>query len=90
MLAALVRGRAVVEIHRMSTPRGGNPELWLAALFDAISGWNGRYDAVGAAVAGIVDDGFWSPINRRSTFRPLPADGHDRAPVGRRRGSRRQ
>ena len=66
MLAALVRGRAVVETHRMSTPRGGNPELWLAALFDSISGWNGRYDAVGAAVTGIVDDGFWSPINRRT------------------------
>ncbi len=53
MLAALVRGDEVVETHKMPTPRSGDPEQWLTALFDAISGWIGRYDTVGIAVSGI-------------------------------------
>ncbi|WP_269930102.1 ROK family protein [Aminobacter sp. HY435] len=66
MLAALVRGDAVVETFKMPTPRGGDPEQWLTALFDAISGWKGRYDTVGVAVTGIIDDGCWSPLNRKT------------------------
>lgn len=66
MLAALGRGDEVVETHRMPTPRSGDPEQWLTALFDAISGWKGRYDTVGVAVTGIIDDGCWSPLNRKT------------------------
>ena len=66
MLAALVRGEMVVETHTMPTPRGGDPEAWLAALFVAIDGWKGRYDTIGVAVTGIIDEGCWSPLNRRT------------------------
>ncbi|WP_439500903.1 ROK family protein [Aminobacter ciceronei] len=66
MLAALVREDTVVETHKMPTPRSGDPEQWLTALFDAISGWKGRYDTVGVAVSGIIDDGCWSPLNRKT------------------------
>ncbi len=66
MLAALLRGNEVLETYRMPTPRSGDPEQWLTALFDAISGWKGRYDTVGVAVTGIIDDGCWSPLNRKT------------------------
>ena len=66
MLAALVSGSSVIETHKMPTPRGGDPEQWLIALFDAIAGWKGRYDTVGVAVTGIIDDGCWSALNRKT------------------------
>lgn len=66
MFAALVRGNKVIETHKMPTPRSGDPEQWLTALFDAISGWQGRYNTVGVAVSGIIDDGCWSPLNRKT------------------------
>lgn len=66
MLAALVRGDKVIETHKMPTPRSGDPEQWLTALFNAISGWKSRYDTVGVAVTGIIDDGCWSPLNRKT------------------------
>lgn len=66
MLAALVRGKDVVDTFKMPTPRGGDPEQWLTALFNAIADWQGRYDTVGVAVSGIVDDGCWSPLNRKT------------------------
>ncbi|PWK55865.1 ROK family protein, partial [Aminobacter sp. AP02] len=66
MLAALVRGNELLVTHKMPTPRSGDPVQWLTALFDAISGWKGRYDTVGVAVTGIIDDGCWSPLNRKT------------------------
>ncbi|PSJ57084.1 ROK family protein [Pseudaminobacter soli (ex Li et al. 2025)] len=66
MLAALVDGDAVLETQKMPTPRSGDPEQWLVALFDAIARWKGRYDKVGVAVTGIIDDGCWSPLNRKT------------------------
>ncbi|MGF6176198.1 ROK family protein [Ensifer sp. 4252] len=66
MLAALVRGQAVLETHKVATPRSGDPAEWLQALFDAIAAWKGRYDKVGVAVTGIVDDGHWSALNRNT------------------------
>ncbi|ODT55349.1 MAG: N-acetylmannosamine-6-phosphate 2-epimerase [Methylobacterium sp. SCN 67-24] len=66
MLAALVRGDEVVQTHKMPTPRSGDPEQWLTALFDAISSWTGSHDTVGVAVTGIIDDGCWSPLNRKT------------------------
>nr|WP_075289327.1 ROK family protein [Pararhizobium arenae] len=70
MLAALVRGGVVLETHKMPTPRGGNPEQWLEALFTAITSWQGRYATAGAAVTGIVDQGFWSALNRNTLDLP--------------------
>lgn len=75
MLAALVDGDTVVETHTMATPRSGDPESWLVALFTAIAGWNGRYETIGVAVTGIIDEGCWSPLNRRTLDIP------DRFPV---------
>lgn len=66
MLAALVHGQAVLETHRMATPRIGDPAEWLRALFDAIAMWKGRYDKIGVAVTGIVDNGHWSALNRNT------------------------
>lgn len=66
MLAALVRDRQVLETHKMATPRNGDPAEWLRGLFDAIDTWKGRYDKVGVAVTGIVDEGHWSALNRNT------------------------
>ena len=66
MLAALVRGTEIVDTLRMPTPRAGDPGQWLTALFSAIEPWRGAYGAVGAAVTGIVDDGHWSALNRKT------------------------
>lgn len=66
MLAALVRANTVMDTHKIATPRSGDPEQWLRALFDAIEPWRGRYDTVGAAVTGIVDSGLWSALNRKT------------------------
>lgn len=66
MLAALVRDNTVLDTHRMPTPRNGNPEQWLEALFTAIASWRGQYVTAGAAVTGIIDDGHWSALNRNT------------------------
>ena len=66
MLAALVRGCEVLDTLRLPTPAGGDPANWFAALFTAIEAWQGRYSAVGVAVTGIIDDGHWSALNRRT------------------------
>ncbi|WPE23242.1 ROK family protein [Shinella zoogloeoides] len=66
MLAALVRGTSVLDTVRLPTPADGDPAHWFAVLFAAIETWQGRYDAVGVAVTGIVDDGHWSALNRKT------------------------
>ncbi|MBD9650467.1 ROK family protein [Ensifer sp. ENS09] len=66
MLAALVRGTEIVDTHRMPTPREGDPAQWLTVLFGAIASWRGAYGSVGAAVTGIVDNGQWSALNRKT------------------------
>lgn len=66
MLAALVRGTEIVDTHRMPTPGEGDPAQWLTALFGAIASWRGGYGSVGAAVTGIVDNGQWSALNRKT------------------------
>ncbi|MFK0276523.1 ROK family protein [Ensifer sp. NPDC090286] len=66
MLAALVQGTEIVDTHRMPTPREGDPAQWLTALFGAIAPWRGAYGSVGAAVSGIVDNGQWSALNRKT------------------------
>ncbi|WEX07279.1 ROK family protein [Chelativorans sp. AA-79] len=66
MLAALVEGSAVVETFGMPTPSSGGPKDWLEALFAQVAPWHGRYDRVGVAVTGIVDDGHWSALNKKT------------------------
>jgi len=66
MLAALVRGDSVLVTHKMPTPRDGSPRLWLEMLFAAIAPWQGQYATAGAAVTGIIDDGHWSALNRKT------------------------
>jgi len=66
MLAALVEGAAVADTFSMPTPREGNPKEWLKALFRQIAPWQGRYGRIGIAVTGIVDDGRWSALNRKT------------------------
>lgn len=66
MLAALVRGTEIVDTLRMPTPREGDPAQWLTALFGTIASWRGMYSSVGVAVTGIVDDGQWSALNRKT------------------------
>ncbi|WP_295807441.1 ROK family protein [uncultured Nitratireductor sp.] len=67
MLAALVRGETVGDSLTLPTPKGqGGPAEWLEALFSRIAHWQGTYESVGVAVTGIVDDGLWSPLNRRT------------------------
>jgi N-acetylmannosamine-6-phosphate 2-epimerase/N-acetylmannosamine kinase len=70
MLAALVQNSKVLETHKMPTPRDGDPRRWLKVLFAAIASWQGQYDTVGAAVTGIVDDGYWSALNRNTLDLP--------------------
>ncbi|WP_367714329.1 ROK family protein (plasmid) [Nitratireductor sp. GISD-1A_MAKvit] len=67
MLAALVCGKTVADSVTLPTPKGkGSPAEWLEALFAEIAHWRGAYESVGVAVTGIVDDGLWSPLNRRT------------------------
>jgi len=66
MLAALVQDSAVIDSFGMPTPRGGDPKAWLEALFAEIGPWQDRYDRVGVAVTGIVENGLWSALNKKT------------------------
>lgn len=64
-LVALVREAGVVAEATFETDREGGPEVWLRAAADAARDW-GDFDAVGAAVTGLVRDGRWSALNPRT------------------------
>ncbi|MEQ1768917.1 MAG: putative N-acetylmannosamine-6-phosphate 2-epimerase [Devosia sp.] len=64
LLAALVQDGHVIDKRRLPTDRTVGPQGWIDALARAAGDWRGTYDAVGAAVTGIVDDGLWSALNR--------------------------
>jgi N-acetylmannosamine-6-phosphate 2-epimerase / N-acetylmannosamine kinase len=66
MLAALVAGDQVLDRVEIPTPREGSPRAWLKALAGRIAHWRGRYARAGIAVTGIVDDGRWSALNRKT------------------------
>ena len=62
--AALITGRTVCNRRQIATPRAGGPDDILAAMVDMASDWNGEFEAVGAAVTGVIRSGEWHPINR--------------------------
>jgi N-acylmannosamine kinase/N-acetylmannosamine-6-phosphate 2-epimerase/N-acetylmannosamine kinase len=70
MLAALVEASEVLDSFEMATPREGSPRDWLETLSGRTAHWNGRYSRVGVAVSGIVDDGCWSALNKKTLNLP--------------------
>ncbi len=74
-LAALVRNGEILERQTIPTPQGVGTDAWFAAIGALTTDWQGRYDAVGAAVTGVVQDGHWSALNPRTLAIP------DRTPL---------
>jgi N-acetylmannosamine-6-phosphate 2-epimerase/N-acetylmannosamine kinase len=73
MLAAMVEGRKVIASVTIPTERDAGPEAWLKAMRRAAEPWlpfEGK--AVGLAVTGIVRQGRWSALNRKTL--PIPDD----------------
>jgi N-acetylmannosamine-6-phosphate 2-epimerase/N-acetylmannosamine kinase len=62
-MAALAGGGAVLEEIVVATDRSTGPDAWLAALSRDTAAWCGRYDRVGIAVTGFIQDGCWSALN---------------------------
>ncbi len=62
-LAALVRGREIVERRVMATPVPVGGEQWIEAITSLASGWHGRYQRAAIAVTGRVDGEGWSSLN---------------------------
>lgn len=69
-MAALVRNGEIRDERRIATVPEAGPEAWIKALRDAVAPWAGQYQAVGAALTGIVEDGVWSALN--SATLPIP------------------
>ena len=69
-LAALVDGAKIMAEHEIPTPRNADAAEWLATLTTLVQPWQGEYDAVGAAVTGLVNNGYWSALN--PTTLPVP------------------
>lgn len=61
--AALLHGGRVVARVEVGTRRDAGPDVWLAALAEAVRPWSGRYGRCAAAVSGLVVDGTWSAVN---------------------------
>jgi N-acetylmannosamine-6-phosphate 2-epimerase/N-acetylmannosamine kinase len=73
MLAAVVQGGKVISSVTVATERDAGPEVWLKEMRRAAEAWlplEGK--AVGLAVTGIVRDGRWSALNRKTL--PIPDD----------------
>ena len=62
-LAALVDGSEIMAEREIATPRNANADEWLTTLATLVQPWQGEYDAVGAAVTGLIDNGCWSALN---------------------------
>lgn len=69
--AALIVDGAIEERRQVATPTSGQPDDWLAAMVGLARDWQGRFEAVGAAVTGIVQDGQWRALN--PNILPVPA-----------------
>ena len=69
-LAALVRNGEILERRTIPTPQGVGTDTWFATIGALASDWQGRYDTVGAAVTGVVQDGTWSALNPRTLAIP--------------------
>ncbi|MGH7212975.1 MAG: ROK family protein, partial [Acetobacteraceae bacterium] len=62
-LAALVRGRDVLERRVIATAQEVGSAAWPEGLARLASDWAGRYAAASVAATGIVADGCWSSLN---------------------------
>ncbi|MCC6306199.1 MAG: putative N-acetylmannosamine-6-phosphate 2-epimerase, partial [Rhodobacteraceae bacterium] len=62
-LAALVRGREVLDRRTVATDRAIGGPGWTGGLAALADGWQGRYGRVAVAVTGVVRDGAWSALN---------------------------
>ncbi|WP_114947348.1 putative N-acetylmannosamine-6-phosphate 2-epimerase [Microvirga calopogonii] len=62
-LAALVRGRTILEKQAVPTDRNVGTDPWMESLALLAAAWEGAYDRVGAAVTGLVHDGHWFALN---------------------------
>lgn len=70
ILGALVQGRVVSDAYQIQTPTSPDPRSWIAMLLECAPHWYGRYHRVGAAVTGVVEDGYWSALNPRTLTIP--------------------
>ncbi|MFQ0814646.1 N-acetylmannosamine kinase [Brucella anthropi] len=80
-LAALVRGREIVERRVMATPVPVGGEQWIEAVTSLAADWRGRYQRAAIAVTGRVDGEGWSSLNPVTLA--IPQD----YPLGRRVGA---
>jgi len=64
VLLALVRDGKILASRRMATDITGGPGALIDAITDAASAWPNAFDAIGAAVTGVVLDGRWRALNR--------------------------
>ncbi len=62
-LLALVRDGVVLDEQVSATAGAIGTEPWFAELARSAQSWRGRYEAVGAAVTGLVADGLWRALN---------------------------
>jgi N-acetylmannosamine-6-phosphate 2-epimerase/N-acetylmannosamine kinase len=69
-LAALVRGGQVLERRQIATDRSAGPDGWTAQLSGLVADWQHRFDGIGIAVTGIIEEGRWSALNPRTL--PVP------------------
>lgn len=79
-LAALVRGREILERRVMTTPASVGSESWIGAIASLSADWQGRYQRAAIAVTGRVDGEIWSSLNPETLA--IPPD----YPLGRRMG----
>jgi N-acetylmannosamine-6-phosphate 2-epimerase/N-acetylmannosamine kinase len=64
VLLALVRDGQVLVSHRMATDITAGPGVLIDAIADAAEALPDGFDAVGAAVTGVILDGRWRALNR--------------------------
>ncbi len=62
-LAALIRGAQVLAETTIATSREAGPGAWLTAIAEQAKSWVGRYECVGIAATGLIDEGRWSALN---------------------------
>lgn len=70
-LAALVAGSEVLDRRQVPTQREAGAASWIDAIARALADWSGHYQAVAAAVSGVVRDGAWFAANPATL--PVPA-----------------
>ena len=62
-LAALVRGREVLERRHVPTDRDVGAPGWAKGIATLANEWSGRYDRAAVAATGLVHNGIWSSVN---------------------------